>query len=308
MRSGRRPVRHGLGLRRRRAAADQRWRRAADELEADPGLQELHRPLKSPPHNTVDGVHYGVSLQWGPNTLLYNTTKVKPAPTSWAVLYNPKYKGQITIPDNPIQIADAALYLTKSKPDLGIKDPYELTKTQFDAAVNAAQAAAAAREEVLELGVGRDRPVQERRRRRSAPRGRTRRNTLAGGQGAGQGAHPHRGRDGLGRHLDARQEGAAPELRVPVDEVRHRRRRSQAQQAIVFGETPVNPKACPFMNKLQTGSCAQYHAGRAGFVLRQRSSSGRRRSRTAATARTTAWTTTPGSKPGREITGLAARS
>ena len=33
----------------------------------------------------------------------------------------------------------------------------------------------------------------------------------------------------------------------------------QAQQAIVFGETPVNPKACPFMNKLSKGSCAQYH-------------------------------------------------
>ena len=29
--------------------------------------------LQSPPHNTVDGKHYGISLQWGPNTLLYNT-------------------------------------------------------------------------------------------------------------------------------------------------------------------------------------------------------------------------------------------
>src|SRR3989442_15226764 len=33
----------------------------------------------------------------------------------------------------------------------------------------------------------------------------------------------------------------------------------QAKQAIVFGETPVNPKACPFMNKIQAGSCSQYH-------------------------------------------------
>src|SRR6188508_3341160 len=56
--------------------------------------------LKSPSHNTIDGVHYGISLQWGPNTLLYNTQKVKPAPTSWSTLYNSKYKGQITIPDN----------------------------------------------------------------------------------------------------------------------------------------------------------------------------------------------------------------
>src|SRR5205823_10360086 len=90
----------------------------------------------SPAHNTVDGVHYGVSVQWGPNTLLYNTKQVKPAPASWGAIYSSKYKGKITVPDNPIQIADAALYLSKSKPSLGIKDPYELTKSQLDAAVS----------------------------------------------------------------------------------------------------------------------------------------------------------------------------
>ena len=73
--------------------------------------------LQSPPHNTVDGKHYGISLQWGPNTLLYNTKKVTPAPTSWAAIYDPKYKGEITVPDNPIQIADAALYLSKTQPE-----------------------------------------------------------------------------------------------------------------------------------------------------------------------------------------------
>src|SRR5437660_3156335 len=91
--------------------------------------------LKGPPHNTVKGVHYGISLQWGPNTLLYNTKKVKPAPASWSAIYSSKYKGKITVPDNPIQIADAALYLSKTNTSLGIKDPYDLNKKQFDAAV-----------------------------------------------------------------------------------------------------------------------------------------------------------------------------
>ncbi len=59
-----------------------------------------------------------------------------PAPTSWASIYSPKYKGLITVPDNPIQIADAALYLMKTQPCLGIKDPYELNQTQFNAAIN----------------------------------------------------------------------------------------------------------------------------------------------------------------------------
>ena len=39
------------------------------------------------------------------------------------------------MPDNPIQIADAALYLSKTQPKLGITDPYELTQPQFNAAV-----------------------------------------------------------------------------------------------------------------------------------------------------------------------------
>src|SRR3954454_846269 len=100
-----------------------------------PSWKDFIPQLKSPPHNTIEGRHYGISLQWGPNTLLYNTKKVKPAPTSWSVIYSPKYKGKVTVPDNPIQIADAALYLMKTK-GMGIKDPYELNTTQFNAVIN----------------------------------------------------------------------------------------------------------------------------------------------------------------------------
>jgi putative spermidine/putrescine transport system substrate-binding protein len=83
--------------------------------------------LQSPPHNTVDGIHYGISLQWGPNVLMWNTKSVPTAPTSWESIYSPKYKGSVTVPNNPSQIADAALYLSKKEPSLGITDPYELT-------------------------------------------------------------------------------------------------------------------------------------------------------------------------------------
>jgi putative spermidine/putrescine transport system substrate-binding protein len=47
--------------------------------------------FKGPAHNTVDGVHYGVSLQWGPNVLLYNSQKLKPGPSQWSALYDSKY-------------------------------------------------------------------------------------------------------------------------------------------------------------------------------------------------------------------------
>src|SRR4051795_11605738 len=99
-----------------------------------PSYKDFIPQLKSPPHNTVDGKHYGISLQWGPNTLLWNTKAHSTAPDSWSALYDPANKGKVTVPDNPIQIADAALYLSKTKPSLGIKDPYELNESQFNAA------------------------------------------------------------------------------------------------------------------------------------------------------------------------------
>jgi putative spermidine/putrescine transport system substrate-binding protein len=99
-------------------------------------FKNFGKTFQSPPNNTVGGKHYGISLQWGPNTLMYNTKKVTPAPTSWGAIYDAKYKGKVTVPDNPIQIADAALYLMKTQPSLGIKDPYELNSAQFTATLN----------------------------------------------------------------------------------------------------------------------------------------------------------------------------
>jgi putative spermidine/putrescine transport system substrate-binding protein len=104
-----------------------------------PDWNNIAEFLQSPPHNTVNGKHYGVSHGWGGNSLMYRTDKVTPAPTSWDVVFDPAkataYKGKITDYDSPIYIADAALYLKAHKPDLGITDVYELTQPQFDAAV-----------------------------------------------------------------------------------------------------------------------------------------------------------------------------
>ena len=114
-----------------------------------PDWKDFIPALKSPPHNTVNGVHYGVSLQWGPNTLLYNTKKVKPAPTSWSVIYSKKYKGKVTVPDNPIQIADAALYLSKTKPSARDQGSVRADADPARRDREAAEAAEAADQEVL---------------------------------------------------------------------------------------------------------------------------------------------------------------
>jgi putative spermidine/putrescine transport system substrate-binding protein len=45
------------------------------------------------------------------------------------------YAGKVTAYDSPIYIADAALYLMKHRPELGIEDPYALDPKQLNAAV-----------------------------------------------------------------------------------------------------------------------------------------------------------------------------
>ena len=92
--------------------------------------------LKDQPHNTVDDVNYGVPHGRGANLLQYRTDIVKPAPDSWSVVWdaNSPYKGKVTAYDSPIYIADAAVYLKATQPDLKIEDPYELDYTQQIAA------------------------------------------------------------------------------------------------------------------------------------------------------------------------------
>ena len=105
-----------------------------------PSWAKVDPRLQNAPWHTVGGKHYGVPYQWGPNVLMYNTQAFKTAPTSWAVVFEPQNlpdgkpnKGRVQAYDGPIYIADAALYLMKKDPSLGIKDPYELNEKQYAA-------------------------------------------------------------------------------------------------------------------------------------------------------------------------------
>jgi putative spermidine/putrescine transport system substrate-binding protein len=98
--------------------------------------------LERAPWLHVDGKQYGVPFLWGPNVLLYDTRVFPTAPTSWAVIFEPQVlpdgkpnQGRVQGYDAPIYLADAALYLRKKRPDLGIEDPYVLDETQRKAAL-----------------------------------------------------------------------------------------------------------------------------------------------------------------------------
>src|SRR3954471_19975701 len=98
--------------------------------------------LKDQAFNSVDGQMYGIPHGWGANLLMYNTDAVSPAPTSWSAVFDDAsdYAGKVTAYDSPIYIADAALYLMNTQPDLGIKDPYALDEDQLAAAVDVLKA------------------------------------------------------------------------------------------------------------------------------------------------------------------------
>lgn len=94
--------------------------------------------LKEQAWNSLDGTVYGVPHGWGANVLEFNSDVVSPAPDSWSAVFDPSspYAGKIAAYDSPIYIADAAVYLMATQPDLGIKNPYALDDTQFAAAVD----------------------------------------------------------------------------------------------------------------------------------------------------------------------------
>ena len=67
---------------------------------------------------------------------MWRTDQVTPAPTTWAQMFDPANGYKVSIYDAPIYIADAAVVLMKTKPELNIKNPYALDDTQFAAAVD----------------------------------------------------------------------------------------------------------------------------------------------------------------------------
>ena len=103
-----------------------------------PNYADVWDFLKDRDWNSVDGQMYGIPHGYGANLLMYRTDQVDPPPTSWGAVFdeNSPYKGKVTAYDSPIYIADAALYLMKHEPDLGIENPYALDQDQLDAAVD----------------------------------------------------------------------------------------------------------------------------------------------------------------------------
>jgi putative spermidine/putrescine transport system substrate-binding protein len=227
-------------------------------VELVPEWKNFIPQLQSPPHNTVEGKHYGISLQWGPNILMYNTKLIHPTPASWSTIYSPQYRGQVSVPNNPIQIADAALYLSKKDPSLGITDPYELTEAQLAAAVKLLKeqrplikkywALASDEIELFKNGdatIGAAWPFQL--------------STLLADHAPVSALIPAEGATGWADTWMLSTRAPHPNCAYKwLDWITTPK--VQAEQAVSYGETPVNKLACAEMEKIKKGSCSIYHA------------------------------------------------
>jgi len=94
--------------------------------------------MKGQLYDTLNGKVYGIPIGRGANILQYNSEVVTETPTSWSVVWekDSPYAGKIGAYDSPIYIADAAIYLMATQPELGIENPYALDETQLQAAVD----------------------------------------------------------------------------------------------------------------------------------------------------------------------------
>lgn len=104
--------------------ADQKLVDVIDQSKV-PNLGNLLPEFKDMSNANIDGKIYGIPFAWGSLGLLYDKKTFPEAPKSWAVLWDPKYKGKV------ISLDDANNCVNFGAIVLGIKDPFHLTDDQF---------------------------------------------------------------------------------------------------------------------------------------------------------------------------------
>jgi spermidine/putrescine-binding protein len=87
------------------------------DLSKLPSYAQLSSRLRDLPLVKANGQVYGVPFMWGPNPLLYDTAAFAKTPDSWAIFWDAKYKGKISVWDDLSTVYMAAQILGYDKPD-----------------------------------------------------------------------------------------------------------------------------------------------------------------------------------------------
>ena len=101
------------------------------ELSRIPTYGQLTPKLTAMPLVRVNGKVYGVPFTWGPNPIIYDTTAFAQPPDTWNVMWDPKYRGKISVWDELSTVYMAAQVLGYDKPDPN--QLYNLSDAQLEA-------------------------------------------------------------------------------------------------------------------------------------------------------------------------------
>jgi putative spermidine/putrescine transport system substrate-binding protein/spermidine/putrescine transport system substrate-binding protein len=101
------------------------------DLSKIPSYPQLSSRLRDSALVKANGQTYGVPFVWGPNPLLYDTSAFAQAPDSWSILWDPKFKGKISLWDELSSVYLAAQVLGYDKPDPD--QLYNLSDQQLEA-------------------------------------------------------------------------------------------------------------------------------------------------------------------------------
>jgi len=101
------------------------------DLSRIPSYVQLSASLRDSSLVKTNDQVFGVPFMWGPNSLLYDTSVFPQPPDSWNVLWDPKYRGKISLWDELSSIYMAAQVLGYDQPDPG--QLYHLSDAQLDA-------------------------------------------------------------------------------------------------------------------------------------------------------------------------------
>jgi spermidine/putrescine-binding protein len=101
------------------------------DLSKIPSYIQLSPQLTNLPLVRVGNQVYGVPFMWGPDPLIYDTTVFANPPDSWNVLWDPKYKGKISVWDDLSTVYMAGQVLGYDKPDPS--QLYNLSDEQLEA-------------------------------------------------------------------------------------------------------------------------------------------------------------------------------
>jgi putative spermidine/putrescine transport system substrate-binding protein len=96
-----------------------------------PSYRDVVPSLKGQVWDTIEGLGYSVPQGRVANLELFRSDFLPPSTDSWTPIWSPALSGRISIYDDPIYIADAALYLQTRRPTFRITNPYELDGKQF---------------------------------------------------------------------------------------------------------------------------------------------------------------------------------